>query len=98
MSENQPKTYETHVFICTKCSYKTETGHCSEASIAANFRKNLKTMVKSELPDKKIRINASGCLGQCELGIASVIYPRQDWHVGLRPGDEIKILELLKKS
>lgn len=98
MNENTQKTYDTHVFICTQCSYQTETGACSDPGKAAEFRKNLKSMAKSELPDKKIRINASGCLGQCELGIASVIYPQQDWHVGLRPGDEIKILELLKKS
>lgn len=49
------------------------------------MRKLLKESCAQD-PDlkKRIRINASGCLGQCENGIACVIYPQNQWHLNLQ--------------
>ena len=87
--------FEKHVFICTKCTFMDSSGQCSSPDQAAQFRKDVKAEVKSKFPDKHIRVNASGCLGQCEKGISCVIYPLNEWLTELRPGDNAKILEKL---
>ncbi len=62
--------YDTHVFICTnspdnpnKCGSKGSEG----------LRRELKEKCQGAF-GKSVRINASGCLGYCEQGIAGVIY------------------------
>lgn len=43
----------------------------------------------------RVRINASGCLGRCEEGIAAVIYPQTQWHTGLTENDEAAVIKSL---
>lgn len=83
--------FEKHVFICTRCTYQDQP-----AESAAEFRKRVKLQVKQKIPEASIRVNASGCLGQCERGISCVIYPEGKWLTELSPQDEEKILENLK--
>tara|TARA_B100000029_G_scaffold488359_1_gene544831 strand:- start:1135 stop:1344 length:210 start_codon:yes stop_codon:yes gene_type:complete len=40
----------------------------------------MKKKTKEEIPDKKIRINTSGCLDHCEYGPAMVVYPDNVWY------------------
>jgi (2Fe-2S) ferredoxin len=41
----------------------------------------------------KVRINASGCLDQCEHGISVVVYPEQTWYGFVKPEDLEEIVE-----
>ena len=40
----------------------------------------MKKKTKEQVPDKKIRINASGCLDHCEHGPVMVVYPDNVWY------------------
>ena len=42
--------------------------------------------------NKDIRINTSGCLGQCEHGPALVVYPQGIWYGNVQPSDLNEIL------
>ncbi len=42
---------------------------------------------------KQIRANNSGCLDQCEHGVAVVVYPEQVWYGGVTVADVPEIVE-----
>lgn len=65
---------------------------------AKEFRKTLKEKAKEHFSKTDVRINGSGCLGQCERGIASILYPQGIFRTGLRPGDETELVEWLKSE
>ncbi len=85
--------YKTHVFICTH--EKVGKPSCG-AKGSSQLRDELKAMGKS-LGDG-LRVNASGCLGQCEQGIACVIYPEGEWHLNLKVEDKADLLSLIEKK
>ena len=89
-------TPKYHLFICTSCSYQNSDGTTCAPETAAVFRANLKAMCKSEFPKEVLRVNSSGCLGQCEHGISSVLYPQGEWNLNFRAGDEDQLLERLR--
>jgi len=93
--EDNPQ-YTRHVFICENCQFETPDGPSSQ-DCALNLRKNLKELAKKKCAKSEVRINASGCLGECGQAIACVIYPEGKWILGLRPGDEEKILDEITK-
>lgn len=74
----------------------------SDPALAESLRKEVKDKAAKIWPKQDVRINASGCLGRCEEGIACVIYPEQKWLTELRPDDGDKIIkeisQLLNKS
>jgi (2Fe-2S) ferredoxin len=41
----------------------------------------------------RVRINASGCLDQCEHGISIVVYPEQTWYGFVRTEDVDELVE-----
>ena len=88
--------YKYHVFICESCQHETSDG-LSEPAFGKKMRKNISAMAKEMFPEGDVCISGSGCLGQCERGITSVIYPKGEWIFDLRPGDEEKILKELQK-
>ena len=73
-----------HVFICERCSFPKENGECSDPAEAKAFRKRVKEKAKNYWSKEDVRINGSGCLGQCERGISCVIYPEGRWLLNLR--------------
>jgi predicted metal-binding protein len=83
--------YKCHLFICTNTK---EKGSSCGLKDAAALRIELKKRLEEKYPDKKhlFRINASGCLGQCEKGIAAVCYPSGEWKTEITVND-IDILE-----
>ncbi len=85
------KKFNIHFFMCTSCTY-IENCLESDPSEGQNLRKKIKDIIKEKYPNYPIRINASGCLGQCQSGIACVIYPHNIWFRDIRPGDEEKII------
>lgn len=90
--------YRAHIFICTKCQYKDESGALCPEETAKNFRKSVKDAARLKFDKAEVRINASGCLDKCEEGISAVIYPSGEWLTDLRPGDETKVIEKISKS
>ncbi len=65
---------------------------------AKDFRKSLKEMASTLFNKADVRINGSGCLGQCEHGIASILYPQGEFKTGLRPGDEPELIKWLEEE
>lgn len=97
MNSSHPQ-YKCHLFICTNTKEKGSS--CGPKS-AASLRTELKRRMEEKYPDKKplFRINASGCLGQCEKGINSVSYPSGKWIQGLTHSeDDLNRLEALVLS
>ena len=89
--------YKYHVFVCESCQYETDNGS-SDPSLGKILRKNMSIKAKEMFPKGDVCVSGSGCLGQCENGISSVIYPKGQWIFDLRPGSEERILkELLKE-
>jgi predicted metal-binding protein len=96
MNEIKPK-FEAHVFICTKCTYPVEPGEISSPENAVEFCKSVKTKALDLWDKNEVRVNASGCLGQCERGISCAIYPQNRWPLELRPGLENDVINTLKE-
>ena len=86
-------TFTTHVFICEKCQYyENENPTCNPEAVK-KFRKNIKEEASKIWDKSKVRINGSGCLGQCDQGISCVIYPQGEWLLNLTPNDSDKVLK-----
>lgn len=82
MSSGEEKKLSTHLFICTN---RRKDGD----SCAALGSEALRDTVKKACRDRpelqgKIRVNAAGCLGHCERGIAAVFYPQALWKFELK--------------
>jgi predicted metal-binding protein len=78
---------KAHVFVCTNTRANGEASCGAKGS--ETFRKELKEEAK-KMFGKSVRINASGCLGPCEQGIACVIYPQGEWKLNLTANDHDK--------
>lgn len=68
--------YEKHVFVCT--SGKT----CKAADAAATFDL-LKRLAREADIAQRVRVNHSGCMGQCGHGPMVVVYPENVWYEGV---------------
>ncbi len=86
---------DAHVFICTH--NRTEGESCGQKGSGA-LRDEVKLAAKNKGYKAKVRVNASGCLGICEEGIACVVYPKQIWLTGLKDMDSEKILAAVEDS
>lgn len=74
--------YQIHCFICTNLKEKGES--CAPKG-SLELRDRLKTWVKEQNLHRFVRINNTGCLGQCENGIAVAIYPQNRWFLKVTP-------------
>ena len=74
------KFFERHVFCCTNQRPEGHAKGCCANKKSVKLRTYMKKKTKEEIPDKKIRINASGCLDHCEHGPAMVVYPDNVWY------------------
>lgn len=88
---------KTHLFVCTSCTYKKSFGRESDPEEAAELRKCLKKRAREAFPKDEVRVSAVKCLGECDDGIAAVIYPDGEWLLNLRPEDEDKIFHRLSE-
>ncbi|HUN80581.1 MAG TPA: (2Fe-2S) ferredoxin domain-containing protein [Phycisphaerae bacterium] len=85
--------YERHVFVCTN---ERESGHirgCCAAKDSGKIRERLKELVKQRGLARKVRVNASGCLDQCEHGVTMVVYPEAVWYGFVKMTDVEEIFE-----
>jgi (2Fe-2S) ferredoxin len=88
---------ELHLFICTN---KRASGECCADKGAAALRDELKARLKKKHPEwkGKVRVNAAGCLGQCETGITAVLYPEGRWFERLTPDSLGKLEAELERA
>ena len=77
--------YERHVFVCT--SGKTCPTQDSKAVFAA-----IRTAVVDAGIKGHVRVNHSGCLGQCGHGPMVVVYPDDVWYNKVQPSDATQIV------
>lgn len=95
MSHGDPALfYDCHVFCCTN---QRAPGHprgsCKDRG-AEPLREYMKRAAKALGVERKIRINAAGCLDRCELGPAMVIYPEGVWYTYRTREDVDEILRV----
>ncbi len=86
---------KAHLFICTSCTYKDQNGTESNPEIAMNLRKEVKNQAVAKHGKQNVRVSSVGCLGTCDHGISAVLYPHNEWHLGLRPEDAPKLIEII---
>lgn len=87
IKNNRAHPYERHVFVCT-------TGpECPGDGAAIEIRKALKSRVKAAGAKDHVRINNSGCLGQCGHGPMMVVYPDNVWYSHLDVAAATEILD-----
>lgn len=86
--------YQCHVFVCTN---KPDNPKKCGSRDAEDLRKDLKDQCGKAF-GKAVRINASGCLGYCEHGIAAVIYPDNEWHLDLHKKDTDFLFEKISEK
>lgn len=87
--------YECHVFICTQ--KKEEGRDCCFDKGSAGLRLKLKDWATQKY-GKRVRVNASGCLGFCSQGIATVAYPEGQWLLQIKETDLEKIQECIDEA
>lgn len=68
--------FEKHVFVCT--GGKT----CTSQDSAATFTL-LKEGLRAAGVAQRVRVNHSGCMGQCGHGPMVVVYPEDVWYHGV---------------
>lgn len=84
--------FERHVFVCTnERSPDHPRGSCT-AKNAHSVRDALKAAVKKSGLGDRVRVNAAGCLDQCEHGVTVVVYPDAVWYGFVGPGDVDEIV------
>ncbi len=89
---------KAHLFVCTSCTYKRPDGTESSPEEAVALRKNLKNRAREHYSKNEVRVSASTCLGECDFGIASVLYPKGEWNLRLRAKDEDQMFEKLSEE
>lgn len=85
--------FERHVFVCTN---RRDAGHlrgCCTEKQSEQIRESMKTLAKQRGLDGKVRINAAGCLDQCEHGVTVVVYPEAVWYGFVTSADVTEIVE-----
>ena len=71
--------FQFHVFICQNERSEDHPIGCCAHKGARDILTYIKKRVKEcQIPN--IRINKSGCLGQCSKGPAVVVYPNAVWY------------------
>lgn len=89
---------KAHLFVCTSCTYSCADGVDSSPEEALHMRRNLKNRAREIYSKNEVRVSASTCLGECEHGIAAVMYPSGQWFLGLRPTDEDKLFDKITEQ
>lgn len=78
--------FERHVFVCVSGgTCPTQGGEQVHAA--------MKDLAKQLCGPVRVRVNKSGCLGQCGHGPMVVVYPENVWYAAVRPEDVPEIVE-----
>ena len=85
--------YAKHIFICInkRDGANTNNRSCGDEGILIR-NEFIKQLAKLNL-NINIKVNKSGCLGECKLGPTLVVYPKGEWYTKVSLGDIPKIIE-----
>ncbi len=83
---------KAHLFVCTNDRGPGAKRESCCPKGAQELRDKVKSLCK-EKGLKGVRINSAGCLDRCEQGITAVLYPKGEWFLNLKPGDEEKLVQ-----
>lgn len=86
--------YKAHLFVCTN---RRDNGRCCASKGSQELRDRVKKAAK-ERWGKTVRVNSAGCLGQCDEGIAAVVYPQGKWLLNLKGDDDQKLIDALERA
>ena len=78
--------FERHVFVCVS------GGTCPEQG-GERVHAAMKELAKRRLGNVVVRVNKSGCLGQCGHGPVVCVYPENVWYAGVTVEDVPEIVE-----
>jgi len=85
--------FERHVFICENLRDPSDARGCCAAKGAAEVRSRLKQLTHQAGLKRRVRINSSGCLDQCDHGVTIVVYPEAVWYGAVTPADVDEIFQ-----
>ncbi len=84
--------FRRHVFVCGNVRPEGHPRGCCAARGGEAVREALKAAVGAGGLKRQVRINAAGCLDQCEHGPVVVVYPEGVWYGFVRPEDAPEIV------
>ena len=89
--------YKAHLFICTN-----DRGPDGKRPSCAHRGSNeLRDGVKAacrKFPKGAVRVNAAGCLDQCERGATAVLYPSGEWFLDLKADSVDTLVAAVEKA
>lgn len=87
-----PKTFRCHLFWCAH-----ERDDDTKPSCAARGANDIGPKLKQAMRDRGLRnevaVTKSGCLGQCSVGPAMIVYPEGTWYSVKTVDDAMEILD-----
>ena len=86
-------SFKRHVFVCINERAPDHPKGCCKGKGGPDVRDELKKQLKSRGLAKLVRANNSGCLDQCENGVAVVVYPEQVWYGHVTVADIAELVE-----
>jgi predicted metal-binding protein len=90
--------YKAHLFICNNGpDKKGKCGNKDSDELIQKVKEYFKENKPTD-PDVKLRINKSGCLGQCDRGIACVLYPQNQWFLDLTKKDDEVLINAVEQA
>jgi (2Fe-2S) ferredoxin len=82
---------QKHIFVCVNERNTNNPKGCCSSKNSLEIMTKIKRIIKNS-GIENIRVNKSGCLGNCEKGVACVIYPEGIWYT--IPDEEKAIIEI----
>jgi (2Fe-2S) ferredoxin len=82
---------QKHIFVCVNERNTNNPKGCCSSKNSLEIMTKIKRIIKNSGMEN-IRVNKSGCLGNCEKGVACVIYPEGIWYT--IPDEEKAIIEI----
>lgn len=87
-----------HLFICTSCTYKKADGSESLPEEAMELRQKIKKEAVALYGRDNVRVSSVACLGTCDQGISSVMYPQNEWRLELKAESAPELLLWIKSK
>jgi (2Fe-2S) ferredoxin len=84
---------ERHIFVCVNEREAASEKGCCFSKGGKAVRDELKKQLAVRGLLSRVRANKSGCLDQCEHGVAMVVYPEQVWYGGVTVEDVSEIVD-----